>query len=477
MSLDTVTLKWDLTDLIEAGLSATLSITPTAQMSDTADHILIPPVARTYAFTGGAGQLAGIVANDNAAIAPAGTGYLISVTAASGQVIVPQFQTQILTANGATQWLDALAVVPVVATAYQYLPLPSGTPTAGDVPIATGTGEASAWGPNGSGGGGSGTVTSVSVATANGFAGTVATATTTPAVTVKTTVTGLLKGNGTAVSAATAGTDYLAPAGSGAALTGITAAQVGADASGAAAGVQTNLTAEVSRAEAAEALLAPLASPALTGTPTAPTATALTNSTRIATTAYADSAVGVETTRAQTAEALKAPLASPALTGTPTAPTATALTDSTQLATTAYADLAVGVETTRAEAAEALLVPKSGTTMTGPLIPKVSTLTQSGGSVAVAFTAANVYRLVLTASGWTLSNPTGFTDGQPVRVRLIQDGTGSRTISFGTAWDFGAAGAPTLSTAANKVDYIVGEWSADANAGAGAVAVSAALGY
>ncbi len=55
-------------------------------------------------------------------------------------------------------------------------------------------------------GGGSGTVTSVSVTTANGFAGTVATATTTPAITLSTTVTGILIGNGTAVSALTVGT-------------------------------------------------------------------------------------------------------------------------------------------------------------------------------------------------------------------------------------------------------------------------------
>lgn len=60
---------------------------------------------------------------------------------------------------------------------------------------------------------GSGTVTSVSVVTANGFAGSVATATTTPAITLSTTVTGLLKGNGTAISAATPGTDYVIPAG------------------------------------------------------------------------------------------------------------------------------------------------------------------------------------------------------------------------------------------------------------------------
>lgn len=66
--------------------------------------------------------------------------------------------------------------------------------------------------PNQSGGtGGTGTVTSVSVVNANGFTGSVANATTTPAITISTNVTGLLKGDGTALSAAVAGTDYVAP--------------------------------------------------------------------------------------------------------------------------------------------------------------------------------------------------------------------------------------------------------------------------
>jgi hypothetical protein len=60
---------------------------------------------------------------------------------------------------------------------------------------------------------GSGTVTSVSVVSANGLAGTVATATSTPAITLSTSITGVLKGNGTAISAATAGTDYVTPTG------------------------------------------------------------------------------------------------------------------------------------------------------------------------------------------------------------------------------------------------------------------------
>lgn len=58
---------------------------------------------------------------------------------------------------------------------------------------------------SGLGSAGSGTVTSLSIITANGFAGTVATSTTTPAVTLTTTVTGILQGNGTAISAAATG--------------------------------------------------------------------------------------------------------------------------------------------------------------------------------------------------------------------------------------------------------------------------------
>jgi len=102
-----------------------------------------------------------------------------------------------------------------------------GSPTAGGIAYGTGPALAvSAAGTVGqvltSGGAGAptwatdggGTVTSVSVVSANGLAGTVATATTTPAITLSTTVTGLLKGNGTAISAAASGTDY-APATSG----------------------------------------------------------------------------------------------------------------------------------------------------------------------------------------------------------------------------------------------------------------------
>lgn len=114
-------------------------------------------------------------------------------------------------------------------------------------------------------GGGSGTVTEVSGSPGNGFTVGVTSETTTPVIEVGTSVTGLLMGDGTAVSAAAAGTDYapatsgsailkgsgsggfsaaaagtdyLAPAGNGSQLTGIIASQVGADPSGAASAAQ-----------------------------------------------------------------------------------------------------------------------------------------------------------------------------------------------------------------------------------------------
>ena len=65
---------------------------------------------------------------------------------------------------------------------------------------------------------GSGSVTAVSVTSANGFAGT-SSGGATPALTLSTSVTGVLKGNATAISAATAGTDY--SAGTSALTTGI----------------------------------------------------------------------------------------------------------------------------------------------------------------------------------------------------------------------------------------------------------------
>jgi hypothetical protein len=113
---------------------------------------------------------------------------------------------------------------------------------------------------------------------------------------------------------------------------------------------------------------APLASPALTGTPLSTTAAADTNTTQIATTAFVVGQAGSATPLVNGTAAVgtslrfarqdhvhgtdttRAPLASPALTGTPTAPTATLGTNTTQIATTAFVQSALPAAATVAEA-------------------------------------------------------------------------------------------------------------------------------
>lgn len=61
----------------------------------------------------------------------------------------------------------------------------------------------------------------------------------------------------------------------------------------------------------------------------------------------------------------------------------------------------------------------------------------------------------LTSGTRTLANPVGFMPGQNGVISLKQDATGNRLITtYGSAYDFGAAGTPVLSTAANRVDKI-----------------------
>jgi len=103
--------------------------------------------------------------------------------------------------------------------------------------------------------------------------------------------------------------------------------------------VTTGIGAAVTTINTALDLKAPIASPAFTGTPTAPTASVGSSDTTIATTSYVGSRIDAKFNDASyltsklTDYALKA---SPALTGTPTTPTAATGTNNTQIASTAY---------------------------------------------------------------------------------------------------------------------------------------------
>ena len=65
----------------------------------------------------------------------------------------------------------------------------------------------------------------------------------------------------------------------------------------------------------------------------------------------------------------------------------------------------------------------------------------------------------LTLSGnITLANPANLTAGTTGSIFIVQDGTGSRTVSYGNSWDFAGGTAPTMTTTASavdRIDYIV----------------------
>ena len=83
----------------------------------------------------------------------------------------------------------------------------------------------------------------------------------------------------------------------------------------------------------------------------------------------------------------------------------------------------------------------------------ISTLTD-GATVTPDFAVANNFTLTLGGNR-TLANPTNLTAGQSGAIYLVQDGTGSRTLSYGSQYDFEGGTAPTLTTTANAVDVLV----------------------
>ena len=80
-----------------------------------------------------------------------------------------------------------------------------------------------------------------------------------------------------------------------------------------------------------------------------------------------------------------------------------------------------------------------------------------GTNISVDLNAGQNFTVTL-AGNRTLDNPTNCVAGQVGSIFVVQDGTGSQTLAYGTSYDFAGGTAPTLSTAANaidRLDYIV----------------------
>ena len=77
-----------------------------------------------------------------------------------------------------------------------------------------------------------------------------------------------------------------------------------------------------------------------------------------------------------------------------------------------------------------------------------------GATITPDFSAANNFSVTLGGNR-TLANPTNLTAGQSGAIVITQDGTGSRTLAYGSYWKFPSGSAPVLTTTANAVDVLV----------------------
>ena len=81
------------------------------------------------------------------------------------------------------------------------------------------------------------------------------------------------------------------------------------------------------------------------------------------------------------------------------------------------------------------------------------TALSDGATITPDFADSNNFSVTLGGNR-TLANPSNIVAGQSGSFFITQDGTGSRTLAYGSYYDFAGGTAPTLSTAASAVDRI-----------------------
>lgn len=128
-----------------------------------------------------------------------------------------------------------------------------------------------------------------------------------------------------------------------------------------------------------------------------------------------------------------APLASPALTGAPTAPTAAALTDSTQIATTAYTDSAITAERTATATYSNKRLTRRVVAVTQSATPTIDT--DNADVVEITGLAEAITSMTTNLSGTP-------NDGDALIVRITDNGT-ARTITWGASFEASTVALPT----------------------------------
>jgi hypothetical protein len=86
--------------------------------------------------------------------------------------------------------------------------------------------------------------------------------------------------------------------------------------------------------------------------------------------------------------------------------------------------------------------------LTGKAAANISAQGNKSSSFSLNFGTANNFSMTLTGS-LTLNNPTNITAGQSGAIFITQDGTGGRTVAFGSYWSFADGTAPTIASGQN----------------------------
>jgi hypothetical protein len=158
-----------------------------------------------------------------------------------------------------------------------------------------------------------------------------------------------------------------------------------------------------------------LQSPAFTGMPTAPTGTANSATTQIATQAYVDRAVTTETSRATAAEALKAPLLSPSLQGAPTTVTPLSTSNGAEIPNTSWTRSRIAESAAKAALTANLATPiTANTTLSNTAEGTILALNSTASSFTVTMpsnpTTDGVYGFVDVHNSWGIN---------PVTIALL----------------------------------------------------------
>ena len=210
--------------------------------------------------------------------------------------------------------------------------------------------------------------------------------------------------------------------------------------------IQTQLDAKLASATA-ESTYAPIDSPTFTGTVSGVTKSHI-GLGNVDNTSDANKPVSTAT---QTALDAKAPLASPALTGVPTAPTAAAGTNTTQVATTEFVGTAVADLV--ASAPSALNTLNELATALGNDASFSTTVTNSLASKAPTDSPTFTGAVTVSSSGIVFTDGTQTKEGVPSRTPIIQK-SASYTLSDLAERDdlieMGSSSAMTLTIPANS---------------------------